>query len=141
MFLGPGGAQYNVPQIYWNAIGDSPDAAYAHTFVQNRIYGRPIAPLGQLYGGVSAPQIERFRQVAAAYGAPGFSWWDWQSASAAAWAALTAPITDLTPVTVDAVLAGARRSTRAAIRWCGCRSTSPPPSRRPPSAASSTPPR
>ena len=100
VFLGPGGAQYNVPQIYWHAIGDSPDSAYAHTYVENRIYGRPIVPLGQLYGSVPASQIERFRQVAAAYGAPGFSWWDWQSASAAAWSALTAPITDLTPVTV-----------------------------------------
>ena len=100
VFLGPGGAQYDVPQIYWHAIGDSPDDAYAHTYVQNRIYGRPIVPLGQLYGNVPASQIERFRQVAAAYGAPGFSWWDWQSASTSAWSALTAPITDITPVTV-----------------------------------------
>jgi len=100
VFLGPAGAQYDVPQIYWHAIGDSPDAAYAHTYVENRIYARSIVPLGQLYGNVPASQIERFRQVAAAYGAPGFSWWDWQSASASAWSALTAPITDLTPVTV-----------------------------------------
>lgn len=100
VFLGPGGAQYNVPQIYWHAIGDSPDNAYAHTYVQNRIYARMIVPLGQLYGNVPASQIERFRQVAVAYGAPGLSWWDWQSASASAWSALTAPITDLTPVTV-----------------------------------------
>ena len=75
VFLGPSGAQYNVPQIYWHTIGDSPDAAYAHTYVQNRIYGRPIVPLGQLYGGVSAAQVERFRQVATAYGAPAISWW------------------------------------------------------------------
>jgi peptidoglycan hydrolase-like protein with peptidoglycan-binding domain len=101
VFLGPGGAQYDVPQIYWHAIGDSPDVAYAHTVVQNRIYGRPIVPLGQLYGGVPVSQIERFRQVAAAYGAPGLSWWDWQSASAAMWGALNSPLTDLTPVTVD----------------------------------------
>jgi hypothetical protein len=100
VFLGPGGAQYNVPQIYWHAIGDSPDLAYAHTFVQNRIYGRPIAPLGQLYGGVKAAEVERFRQVAAAYQAPGLSWWDWQSASASEWGALVAPLTDATPVTV-----------------------------------------
>jgi putative peptidoglycan binding protein len=100
VFLGPAGAQYDVPQIYWHAIGDSPDDAYAHAFVQNRIYGRVIVPLGQLYGHVPASQIERFRQVAAAYGAPGFSWWDWQSASTAAWNALSAPITDMTPVTV-----------------------------------------
>ena len=100
VFLGPGGAQYDVPQIYWHAIGDSPDNAYAHTFVQNRIYSRTIVPLGQLYGGVRASQVERFRQVAAAYAAPGISWWDWQSASASEWGALSAPITNTTPVTV-----------------------------------------
>ncbi len=101
VFLGPGGAQYDVPQIYWHEIGDSPDVAYAHTFVQNRIYGRQITPLGQFYGSVPPAQVERFRQVAAAYGAPGISWWDWQSSTPALWSALTAPITDLTPVTVD----------------------------------------
>ena len=83
VFLGPGGAQYNVPQIYWKAIGTTPDVAFAHMFVQNRIYGRVIAPLGQFYGGVSAAGIERFRQVASAYGAPGISWWDWQPAAGA----------------------------------------------------------
>jgi len=101
VFLGPGGAQTDVPQVYWHAIGDSPDTAYAHTFVQNRIYERPIAPLGQLYGGVPASQVVRFRQVAAAYGAPGISWWDWQSAPQNLWGALVAPITDTQPVTVD----------------------------------------
>ena len=101
VFLGPGGAQYDVPQIYWHEIGDSPDVAYGHTFVENRIYGRPILPLGQLYGGVPVSQIERFRQVATAYGAPGLSWWDWQSASTAMWGALSAPLSDTAPVTLD----------------------------------------
>jgi peptidoglycan hydrolase-like protein with peptidoglycan-binding domain len=99
VFLGPGGAQYNVPQIYWKAIGTSPDDAFAHMFVQNRIYGRVIAPLGQVYGGVSSAAVERFRQVAAAYAVPGISWWDWQSATSTAWSALAAPISDPSPVT------------------------------------------
>jgi hypothetical protein len=101
VFLGPGGAQYNAPQLYWHAIGDSADTAYAHTFVQNRIYGRPMLPVGQLYGGVPAAQVVRFRQVAAAYGATALSWWDWQSASASEWGALVAPITDTQPVAVS----------------------------------------
>jgi len=101
VFLGPGGAQYDVPQVYWHTIGTTPDAAYAHTFVENRIYGRPIAPLGQLYGGVAANQVERFRELAAAYGAPGLSWWDWQSASSSEWGALSAPLTLTSPITVD----------------------------------------
>jgi peptidoglycan hydrolase-like protein with peptidoglycan-binding domain len=100
VFLGPGGAQYDVPQIYWHAIGDSPDTAYAHTYAQNRIYARPIVPLGQLYGGVPASQVERFRQVAVAYGATGISWWDWQSASPSEWFALSAPSANTAPVTV-----------------------------------------
>ena len=31
VFLGPGGAQFDVPQMYWKAIGTSVDAIYAHT--------------------------------------------------------------------------------------------------------------
>jgi hypothetical protein len=100
VFLGPGGAQYNAPQLYWHTIGDSPDSAYAHTFIENRIYGRPILPVGQLYGGVSATEVVRFRQVATAYGATALSWWDWQSASTSEWGALVAPITSTQPVTV-----------------------------------------
>jgi Putative peptidoglycan binding domain len=100
VFLGPGGAQYNAPQLYWHTIGDSPDTAYAHTFIENRIYGRPMLPVGQLYGGVSATEVVRFRQVAAAYGASALSWWDWQSASSSEWGALVAPITSTQPVTV-----------------------------------------
>jgi hypothetical protein len=100
VFLGPGGAQFNVPQIYWKAIGTTPDAAFSHMFVENRIYGRVIAPLGQLYGGVSAADVERFRAVAQAYGVPGISWWDWQSATASSWSGLTAPLAATPPVTV-----------------------------------------
>ena len=101
VFLGPGGAQYNAPQIYWKTIGTSPDDAFAHAYIENRIYGRLLTPLGQLYGSVTASGVERFRQVAAAYGVAALSWWDWQSATGAQWAALTAPITDTVPVTVS----------------------------------------
>ena len=47
VFLGPGGAQFNVPQMYWKDIGNSVDTVYADTYIDNRIYGRPIFPLGQ----------------------------------------------------------------------------------------------
>ena len=49
VFLGPGGAQANLPQVYWKAIGGSVDAVSAKTVANNRIYGTPIAPLGQSY--------------------------------------------------------------------------------------------
>ena len=44
VFLGPGGAQYNIPQLYWKDIGTTVDTGYIHTWVWNRIYGRPDRP-------------------------------------------------------------------------------------------------
>ena len=82
MFLGPGGAQYNAPQMYWKDIGMSVDTVYANTYIANRIYGRPIFPLGQTYGGVSASDLLRFREEAVDYGATGVSFWDWQETPA-----------------------------------------------------------
>jgi hypothetical protein len=48
VFLGPGGAQYNAPQMYWADIGVSVDQVYSHTYMWNRPYNRPIYPLGDL---------------------------------------------------------------------------------------------
>jgi hypothetical protein len=97
IFLGPGGAQFNLPQMYWRDIGTTVDAVYSHTFSFNQLYGRPIYPLGQLYNGPSRAQLLRFRQLAVAYGARGTSWWDWQETSFAGWAALAAPLAPLAP--------------------------------------------
>ena len=88
VFLGPGGAQASLPQIYWKAIGTSVDQAFAHTYLWNELYQRPIFPLGQLYGDPPPSQIARFRQLADAHGATGVSWWSWQSASARGWEAI-----------------------------------------------------
>jgi hypothetical protein len=96
VFLGPGGAQFDVPQMYWKAIGVSVDQVFAHTYLYNSLYGRTIAPLGQTYERPTSPELNRFRELAAAYGAPGVSWWSWQSTSSGAWNALArelAPIT------------------------------------------------
>ena len=99
VFLGPGGAQYNAPQIYWFEIGTSVDAAYAHTYLYNRLYQRPIFPLGQVYNNPPPSQIVRFRQLSKAYGATGVSWWDWQEASLPAWRAVSRPAGALTGFT------------------------------------------
>jgi Putative peptidoglycan binding domain len=90
VFLGPGGAQANVPQVYWKAIGGGVSAVSAHTWMHNRIYGVPIAPLGQAYGGTTAADIARFRQIWTAYGVLGMSWWSWQAASDTNWSAIAA---------------------------------------------------
>lgn len=91
VFLGPNGAQFNVPQIYWKAIGVSVSAAVKHTYSVNAPYGRTIAPLGQAYDNTSAASILRFRQLTAAAGSPGASWWDWQSATPSQWNAIGQP--------------------------------------------------
>lgn len=80
VFLGPGGAQYNLPQMYWQAIGTSVDRVYSHTYRLNRPYGRAIAPLGMTYDRVRARDIDRFRLLARSYRAKNVSWWDWQEA-------------------------------------------------------------
>lgn len=98
VFLGPNGAQYNAPQMYWKDIGTSVDTVYANTYIGNRVYGRPIFPLGQTYGGVSSSDVLRFREEAVDYGATGFSFWDWQETPASGWGALTAPLAPLTSV-------------------------------------------
>jgi hypothetical protein len=91
VFLGPGGAQYNAPQMYWRDIGVTTDAVFAHTYSFNLIYGRPIYPLGQVYNDPPAHQIVRFRELSRAYGASGVSWWDFADATLGAWIAISRP--------------------------------------------------
>lgn len=97
VFLGPGGAQANVPQVYWKDIGGTVDAVSAHTLAHNRIYGVPIAPLGQTYDSPPDADIARFRALWAAYGSAGVSWWSWQATGEAQWAALAAPVAPALP--------------------------------------------
>lgn len=76
VFLGPGGFNVVLPQIYWLDFGVSVDAAYAATIGGNSIYNRPILPVGQLYSSPPADQLTRFQALARAYGAPGSSFFD-----------------------------------------------------------------
>ena len=99
VFLGPGAAQYNVPQMYWNDIGQSVDTVYANTYIANRVYGRPIFPLGQTFGKISPAELLRFREEAVDYGASGLSFWDWQETGSSRWSTLASPLAPLTSVT------------------------------------------
>jgi hypothetical protein len=92
VFLGPGGAQYNAPQLYWKEIGTTVDTGFTHTWVWNRIYKRQIDPLGQVYNNPKAGQIKRFRALAMAHGFDGVSWWSWQSAGKRQWKAVGTPV-------------------------------------------------
>ncbi len=100
VFLGPGGAQYNSPQMYWMDIGTSVNDVYAHTYAYNRVYQRAIDPLGQVNPPMG--QVIRFRQLSRTYGAAGVSWWVWQQASTAGWKAISIGAGNLTGVTPTA---------------------------------------
>ena len=89
------GAEFNLPQVYWKDIGTSVDTAMQHTYVHNRIYGKPIFPLGQSYSDPPPADMTRFRQLAALYGSSGLSWWSWQASSDRGWQAIGAPLTPL----------------------------------------------
>ena len=105
VFLGPGGAQYNTPQMYWADIGTTVDAVYSHTYEFNRLYERTIDPLGQTFNRPRLGQIMRFRQMSRSYGAAGVSWWDWQSSTTGAWQALSQSVGPLTDGIADTSLA------------------------------------
>jgi hypothetical protein len=78
-----------------------------HTYRFNRPYARTIAPLGQTYDSPSTSEIVRFRQLTAAAGATGVSWWSWQHTATAGWNAVGQSVTPLTtaPAADFAVLA------------------------------------
>jgi hypothetical protein len=88
VFLGPGGAQYNQPQMYWKTIGTSVGNVYAHTYLYNRVYQRPIYPIGQTYEAPGLGTMKRFRRYAINYGATGVSWWSWQETTGQEWSVL-----------------------------------------------------
>ncbi|HEX6687616.1 MAG TPA: peptidoglycan-binding domain-containing protein [Solirubrobacterales bacterium] len=92
VFFGPEGATVNQPQMYWQAIGTSVRAVYEHTYLFNRLWGHPIYPLGQTYGGTARKDIVRFRRFAESYGGLAPSWWDWQETGSTGWGALGARI-------------------------------------------------
>lgn len=107
VFLGPGAAEYNQPQMYWKTIGTSVREVYDHTYLWNRLYERPIYPLGQTYFAPGTRAIRLFRRFAESYGlAP--SWWSWQETSGREWGALGAltdgPVAGYRPVTAHPVL-------------------------------------
>ena len=101
VFLGPGGAQFNVPQMYWRAIGVGVDRIFQVTYRHNRVYERPIFPLGQVYHHPPAGQIRRFRALAAGRGATGVSWWSWQAAGERSFRAVGAPVAPVAPAADD----------------------------------------
>jgi hypothetical protein len=90
VFLGPGGATYNQPQMYWKTIGTSVREVYEHTYLYNRVYGHPIYPIGQTYEAPGTGAIKLFRRFATSFGGLPPSWWSWQETNGREWGALGA---------------------------------------------------
>ncbi len=92
VFMGPGGATANLPQVYWKTIGDTARESLSITWVHNALYRRPIFPLGQTYLDPSRRSVENFRRFLLSYDrAP--SWWSWQHTGSTQWQALRRKIT------------------------------------------------
>lgn len=85
VFLGRGGAQLNLPQVYWHAIGDPVARSLEHTYRWNMPYGRRIYPVGQTYGSPPRRELLDFRKYAREYEAPAVSWWSWQETTRRQW--------------------------------------------------------
>jgi hypothetical protein len=90
VFLGAGGFGAFLPLIYWRDFGVSVQAADAATLGGDSIYGRPLLPVGQLYSSPTPEEVLSFRALARAYGTPGLSFFDLESAQPQLLAALAA---------------------------------------------------
>jgi hypothetical protein len=87
VFLGPGAASDNQPQIYWDAIGDTVREAVGITWLDNLLYKRPIYPVGQTYMDPRDKELTAFRRYSLNYDtAP--SWWSWQETNRSEWKTL-----------------------------------------------------
>jgi hypothetical protein len=102
VFLGAGGFSAFLPLIYWRDFGVSVQAADAATLGGDSIYGRPLLPVGQLYGSPTPEEVLSFRALARAYGTPGLSFFDLESAQPELLAALAAQPPTLARTTIVA---------------------------------------
>jgi hypothetical protein len=118
VFLGPGGAQWNLPQMYFHAFKVAIPQVFYHTYTLNQIYQRPIHPLGQTYEGVTSAQALQFRKYAKRYRAPGYSWWVWHDTRPKTWTALrkTLPASAAKPDLPYPLLRQGYKSDM--VRWC-----------------------
>jgi hypothetical protein len=74
--------------MYWKTIGTSVGNVFAHTYLYNRVFQRPIYPIGQTYSEPSWRELSRFRRLSLNYGASGVSWWSWQETTGREWGVL-----------------------------------------------------
>ncbi|HEY4811571.1 MAG TPA: peptidoglycan-binding domain-containing protein [Solirubrobacteraceae bacterium] len=100
VFLGPGAFNVVLPLMYWLDFGISVDAVYSDAMAANAIYGRPILPVGQLYGTPTSAELLRFRALAHSYGSPGVSFFDLAAAQPGQLPSLASPFPALPRTTI-----------------------------------------
>ncbi len=91
----PYGAQFNMPQVYWRAIGTKVSNAMRTTFRWNSIYDAKIAPTAGVWLRESRDELKAFRRLSAEYGAVGTSYWSMQHTFGWQWPLLANPLDDL----------------------------------------------
>lgn len=82
------------PMVYWSRF--SPTETVAESIAYLKRWGKPVAPIGQMYdmrseGGPGHPpphQIWAFIRTSKELGAAGVSFWSWQHATSPGWRAL-----------------------------------------------------
>lgn len=118
VFLGPGGAQWNLPQMYFKAFKSKIRSVFFHTYSVNQVYQRPIHPLGQTYQRVRYSEALKFRKYVKRYRARGYSWWAWHETSRRTWKALRRKVRRQRrkPLTPYPELRSGNKSDL--VRWC-----------------------
>jgi hypothetical protein len=81
VFLAPGAFDVDMPQLYWRELGLSVTGAFTAAIGQNLWYGRPVAPVGQLFDDATAAEVAQFERAAASRGERGFSLFDLEALS------------------------------------------------------------
>jgi hypothetical protein len=80
VFLGPGGFNFTMPQLYWRELSSSVARLSGAVFGENAIYGRPVLPVGQLFDGVTADEVAGFQCTVFEHGASAASFFDLDAA-------------------------------------------------------------
>ena len=127
VFMGPGGAQFNQPQMYWRrGRHQRRQRLLAYVAGQPRLRPALSFPLGQLWQDPPPAEITRFRSLAGAYGASGVSWWDWQEATERGFTAVGATLGAIPPAPAAAsAYPTLKRGSKGDLRHLGARSAWP----------------
>lgn len=75
IFLGRGGAQANLPQMYWKEIGESARDTLYGSWNQNLAFKRHVYPIGQAYNRPRGEDVRYFSRKLKSVDARGISWW------------------------------------------------------------------